>query len=252
MREMLSLVLVLGCCYSQAATRIIYGEDSRTDVKNIYNAKLRDISKSVAGRIDNYAINHLSTNPNSVSFEQILKLSHPRSLNVCEDEKFANQPTVADCTGFLVADNLLVTAGHCAVRMGQTVRNKSTFSCDSHSWIFDYKMGSSSSPLDLKRYPSDKIYSCKKVIYGTWQEDDDYAIIELDRKVVGRTPLKMNTKRNIKAGTDLFIMGHPSGLPLKYAEGAKSFEITENYFTTNLDSFGGNSGSPVFLSLIHI
>ena len=42
------------------------------------------------------------------------------------------------------------------------------------------------------------------------------------------------------------MLGHPSGLPMKYTGGAKAFEIEDNYFTTNLDSFGGNSGSPVF------
>jgi V8-like Glu-specific endopeptidase len=41
-------------------------------------------------------------------------------------------------------------------------------------------------------------------------------------------------------------MGHPSGLPMKYADGAKVFGNFDNYFSTNLDTFGGNSGSPVF------
>ena len=41
-------------------------------------------------------------------------------------------------------------------------------------------------------------------------------------------------------------MGHPSGLPLKYADGARVFETENDYFSTNLDTFGGNSGSPVF------
>jgi V8-like Glu-specific endopeptidase len=49
------------------------------------------------------------------------------------------------------------------------------------------------------------------------------------------------------ADQEVFVIGHPVGLPLKYAGNAK---ITDNspstYFSANLDTFGGNSGSPVF------
>ena len=42
-------------------------------------------------------------------------------------------------------------------------------------------------------------------------------------------------------------MGHPSGLPLKFANGAQVKDTSNaSYFVANLDTYGGNSGSPVF------
>jgi V8-like Glu-specific endopeptidase len=43
------------------------------------------------------------------------------------------------------------------------------------------------------------------------------------------------------------VIGYPSGLPAKLAGGAKVFGTASPFFfSANLDTFGGNSGSPVF------
>ena len=41
-------------------------------------------------------------------------------------------------------------------------------------------------------------------------------------------------------------MGHPSGLPLKVTAGATVRSHKRDFYVANLDSFEGNSGSPVF------
>jgi len=62
--------------------------------------------------------------------------------------------------------------------------------------------------------------------------------IRRDGKIAGNQPVH--------------IIGHPVGLPAKYAAGA---QVRDNssaaYFVANLDSFGGNSGSPVFNAETH-
>jgi hypothetical protein len=87
----------------------------------------------------------------------------------------------------------------------------------------------------------------------------DYAIIELDRDT-NREALKMRKFGRPFLGTQLVIVGHPLGLPMKAADMAtvklpneqemqelfKTIKLRKNYFTANLDSYGGNSGSPVF------
>ena len=246
MRELVGFVVLLSSGLLFAEGRIVYGVDSRVDIKNVFDAKVQEISRAVAGRVHNYSFNPLVDDGSVVAFDRVLSLSHPRSMNVCSDEKFASQPTVSDCTGFLIAEDLLVTAGHCVVRQGETVKNEVNFSCESNSWAFDYREGRGKESLDLNKFDGTKIYGCKKVIYGVWEEDNDYALIQLDRKVTDRKPLKMNASSRVRPGSNLFILGHPSGLPLKYADGGKVFEVKKNYFATNLDSFAGNSGSPVF------
>jgi hypothetical protein len=75
----------------------------------------------------------------------------------------------------------------------------------------------------------------------------DYAIIKLDRKVTNHKPLEINREDNIRRGTPLFVIGHPTGLPTKVAGGASVRTADRNgYFVANLDTYGGNSGSAVF------
>ena len=57
----------------------------------------------------------------------------------------------------------------------------------------------------------------------------------------------MRTSGKISGRARLFVIGHPCGLPQKYAPGAKVRDNTPApFFVANLDTYGGNSGSPVF------
>jgi V8-like Glu-specific endopeptidase len=75
---------------------------------------------------------------------------------------------------------------------------------------------------------------------------DDYAFIELDRKVNDRQPLKVRKTGKISKGASLVVIGHPTGLPTKIADGANVRTLQGKFFVANLDTFGGNSGSAVF------
>ena len=77
--------------------------------------------------------------------------------------------------------------------------------------------------------------------------EPDYALIKLDRKVTGRNPLPIERTFKLNEGDKIFTIGHPSGLPVKIAGGAKIRDNSpENFYLTDLDTFGGNSGSAVF------
>jgi V8-like Glu-specific endopeptidase len=94
----------------------------------------------------------------------------------------------------------------------------------------------------------DTVYSCKKIISQSLDRTtkDDFALIELDRKVKGRTPLKFRTSGKPSVGDELVVIGHPSGLPTKIADGAQVKTLEGTHFLANLDTYGGNSGSAVF------
>lgn len=160
---------------------------------------------------------------------------------LCEDEKFKDQATPMMCSGFLVAPDLMVTAGHCI----QTQAD-----CENVSWVFDYKIDpkTGKSPVMV---PNSNVYKCSKVLESKLERNAeghfDYALVRLDRKVVGRKPLPYRTSGKVATGTDIVVIGHPSGLPQKVAGGAQVVSNSAaNYFQTNLDTFGGNSGSAVF------
>ncbi len=157
---------------------------------------------------------------------------------LCEGEAFADQPSVTGCSGFLVAPDLLITAGHC-------IEN----GCTGMSVLFDYAYASAPADLraDLTMDPNGA-YACSEVVArsftGHGSGDDDYAILRLDRAVTNRAPLALAHEAPA-VGEALTVLGYPWGLPQKIAAGAAIEEVFAKRFASTTDSFGGNSGSPV-------
>ncbi len=211
--------------------KVIYGDDNRVDVINSTNAMYVELSKSTAGMVSKYKI---STATNG---EVKLSGGSLQSRGMCSTERFATQPTVANCSGFLVGEDLLVTAGHC-------VRSKSD--CDKNRWVFDYKIDTEGQKEISVAETS--VYSCKKIINTVLSRtnSDDFALIQLDRKVTDRRILDYRRSGKVSVGEDLVVIGHPSGLPTKIADGATVKSLSGKYFSANLDTYGGNSGSAVF------
>lgn len=228
-------------------TNIIYGKDNRIDISDVQNFQIKEIAKSVAARIDKWSYqNSKSDSQNLISFLNLTLISDEWDVNLCKDEKFSNQPVLSDCSGFLVGEDILVTAGHCMTDEGVTVKGYTNHECSYYDWIFDYETNKDGI-FDGKNLSSENIYKCKKIIFATLTDNDDFAVIQLDRKVTGRKALTFRTTGEVKNKDSIFVIGHPSGLPKKFSDGAKVINNTnKEYFTTNLDTFGGNSGSPVF------
>lgn len=269
------LLLFTGLLFApltQAKIKVLYGSDDRREVDLHPNSILRNLSKSVAGRVNQYDIFPSTTNtkednilrtiremrslyselgidldenmlPNlpqsaidsdAPTFYEYSALSLQENINACSTERFIDQPTLMTCTGFLIGEDVLVTAGHCMVN---------NFDCSGFNWVFDFKNG-------VNKIPADNMYKCKKILaqeqvslpfLGT----TDYALIQLDRPVTTGKPLKFRTEGRIKKGTSVAVIGHPLGLPLKIADNAKVRGVFGKTFKANLDTYGGNSGSPV-------
>ncbi len=214
----------------------IFGTDDRRDVKPGSHHFNR--ARSVAVGV----INSLWTDKHPAYSEL---WADPISDFLCKDEPFSKQRSVSyACTGFLVGPDLLVTAGHCSVNGGE-VRNSSENYCEAYTWMFDFYAHTNTNRV-LKR----NIYKCKEIIYATQIGEgigsQDFALIRLDRKVVDRRPLKL-AENSPSLFDKVHMMGHPMGLPMKYADNSEVFSIdNKRSFLTNLDAFSGNSGSPVF------
>ena len=90
-----------------------------------------------------------------------------------------------------------------------------------------------------------QIYYCNGVVASEITESD-WALVKLDRVVSDHVPLSIRTEGKVADGEDLVVIGHPVGLPRKYAGGATVQDNSESvYFQANLDTYGGNSGSAV-------
>ncbi len=209
---------------------VIYGEDNRKDVFESTDSALVELSKSTAAMISSERLK-------SINGDVVISAQTLESRGICAKERFSKQISAANCSGFLVAPNILVTAGHCI---------KSEYDCATYKWVFDFKVDHSDQ--GEVQVPKTSIYSCKKIISRSLDQmsKDDYAVIELDKKVLDRRPLAFRKSGKITKGTSLAVIGHPTGLPTKIADGAKVRSLSTKFFVANLDTYGGNSGSAVF------
>ncbi len=214
--------------------KVVYGIDNRVEVYETENTLYSDLSKSTAAMIDSRSLSFDGSNTYTITGGTL------ESRGICSNARFSQQITAASCSGFLVAPNLLVTAGHCIT---------SDFDCENQKWVFDYKQ-SEEEAVEFT-VPATNVYSCKRIIQRALDRGsrDDFALIELETEVLDRTPLEFRKDGRVEDNAPLVVIGHPSGLPTKIADGANVRDnIDEIYFSANLDTFGGNSGSAVFNS----
>lgn len=226
-----SLILSSHLIASSENIDVIYGEDNRKDVFETSQTSYLELAKSTAAMISNTNLTVLEAG------DVVIEGTTLEGRGVCAKERFSKQVSIANCSGFLVDDNKLVTAGHCI---------KSMADCNSYKWVFDFKVDhAEQSKVNV---PISSIYSCKSIISRQLDatSKDDYAFIELDRPVSDRHPLKVRKFGKISKGDSLVVIGHPTGLPTKIADGANVRTLQGKFFVANLDTFGGNSGSAVF------
>lgn len=225
---------------SNASTKVVYGEDNRRDVYETSNPLFLKLAASTSAMVHKSQI-YSEGAGFSLNFSRTLETG----ANICPNEKFAQQPVGSMCSGFLVGPDTLVTAGHCFDLRQMGIPTAQDV-CNSFSWVFNYSVNSSSRN-PTKNFATQDIYHCKKVIRTALSGTLDYTVIQLDRKVTGREPLKFRTNGKVSGTSRLVVIGHPTGLPTKISDGGKV--LINNHptqFVTNLDTFQGNSGSAVF------
>lgn len=223
------LFFLLLCSKLFASDNVIYDDDNRFEANAHPDSRLREISDSVAAMVLPFRL------VNDGDFFR-LQTGTLKSRGICEAERFSGQTVLAGCTGFLISEDILVTAGHCITHK---------FDCQKFKWVFDFKITESNI---IDRIPKKNVFSCEHIISREKNDEAmlDYAVIKLDRPVPGRRALPFRREGIISKDANLAVIGFPAGLPMKIAGGGiirdNSFI---NFFRTNLDAFGGNSGSPV-------
>jgi V8-like Glu-specific endopeptidase len=233
---MKTLLVLFTLALSLEAFSAVFGSDDRVSVRQ--SSAGLELSRSTAIAV--LSSNFEPTLPGKI------KLSVDRlDQSLCPEVRFAHQTSLSyACSGFLVAPDLIVTAGHCMVNTGES-HHETELYCKAFSWLFDYN-----EITDTQNVNADNLYKCKQVIYAVKDEHApfrDYAIVQLNRPVKGRLPFKLNV--NPVKPQDVFgMIGYPMGLPAKYSKNGRILVNNSNRqsFLTNLDAFEGNSGSGVF------
>ncbi len=239
---------------ASADNKIIYGADNRLDYFEA-PADRKTMANSVVSLWDagDLEANGSKFRLKTTKFTDMIQ--EQAGAPLCATEPFREQPVGAFCSGSLVGEDLIMTAGHCIT---------SEVKCKDTKFVFGFAVKSrgGKAPAEV---PASDVYSCSKIETQKLAASDttgnpmldqllgkisdlDFAIIRLDRKVTGRKALPVNAFKTLKNGDPLFVIGHPVGLPLKVADDATVRDIGEGkaYFTANLDTYGGNSGSAVF------
>lgn len=232
-RDLVFGVLAIGAiglvAFTGAKPNVIYGEDNRADVYEVSNPALKEAAGSTIAMIHKSLI----TGTDAVNM-YISGKTLAEDFNVCSDEPYANQPDAANCSGFLVGEDLIATAGHCAPSLEQ---------CKTYSIVFNYSMKNQTIiPLSV---PIDEVYKCKEIVAQEQLDTGrDYALVRLDRPVRGHKILKLSSTA-VQVKDPLIMVGNPVGLPTKISGGAWVRKTTDQFFVANLDSYVGNSGSAV-------
>lgn len=237
MRQVLFLCLFLtSSLASLAYARIntpglsaIYGVDDRELISTKSDPKIQEMARAVAliVSVERMDVGMFKTKINASTVQE--------ELNMCASEHFVNRPAIPGCTGFLVGPNVMVSAGHCFVNEDDCSNKKIIFDVDAQKQT---KKGYSVS--------NSSVFSCKKIINTIAMDQQDYSIIELDRVAKKRQPLKLNMTSKIDNKAQVFMIGHPLGMPLMLSKATSVANNNDSFqFTAGLDSFEGNSGSPV-------
>ena len=161
--------------------------------------------------------------------------------NLCAGERFRDQPIGAFCSGFLVAPDIIATAGHC-VNAGNVTNVR---------FVFGFRMRNATTAETVIN--NGEIYHGVAII-GRQEVGNgpDWALVRIDRPVTNHRIVRIRRTGRIGDTQAVHVIGHPSGLPTKFAGGAAVRNNQPNaFFVANLDTYGGNSGSPVFNSDTH-
>ncbi|MCP4146151.1 MAG: trypsin-like peptidase domain-containing protein [bacterium] len=217
--------------------RGIWGTDSREDYYEIRDEQIKKNARCTAAIVKANSLEHMKNGTSTLRVK-----NYGKAFNLCNSEPFRHQPVAAGqmCSGILVKDDIIATAGHCAYE-----RNVTNLRI-----LFGYKMAGPSTPVT--QVPNENIYRGVELIRRTYERDSgsDWALIRLDRKVEGQE-VAVLSNREIAGEKPVYITGYPVGLPLKYSPGASVCAISKAYFSADLNVYCSSSGSPVFDSENH-
>ncbi len=189
----------------------------------------------------------------------VVRLHHERFgawNSLCSDERFSEQPIVIEkgsassggfgYSGYLVGPDTVLTCWH----------GWEYFSSRAQIAVFGYAVRPEvADPLEFSSrmvQPVAQIPMSRpdpRVQAGSC--NNDWVVLRLEHAVPQSVPVSPPRIQAPKVGQAVYTLGHPGGLPLKLTDRATVTRVSDDSFRTDLDTFAGNSGSPVFDAETH-
>ena len=214
-------------------SRGVFGTDDRKEVKDAEGYE--DFVRATAVMITKESI--YNDEFYSWSLREKIQNKYGKDVEISDDVRFLDQPAIGSCTGFLIAPDILVTAGHCINSMEEA---------NQIVWVFDYTSESEFINGRKLQFKKENIYEVERVITSIYDDNDDYAVLKLKRQS-DRAPYRFRTSGSVLMDGAINTIGSPKGLPLKFATNATVVDVSQSqWFKSDIDSFPGNSGGPVF------
>ncbi len=209
---------------------VIYGDDDRLDYYQVQDLQVKASADATVMLVRSTLLTEQSNGRTLIQTS-----SYGQDLGLCPIEPYYEQEKAGYCSGFLVAPDTIVTAGHC-------IRSQSD--CDNVRFVFDFKFTSAKDqPRDVS---TNLVFRCAKIVHTVAEPvGEDFAVIRLDRPVTHVAPLSFRSSGTPVTGDSLTVIGYSWGLPLKVSGGAQVRKIEATYLQANLDTYAGNSGSAV-------
>lgn len=219
-------LMVLGC--GEAPTSLLLEKEESTTRQAVIYGK-----DSVAEALGN-------SNPNYASTVALVKKesweNYVKGLSDTLEEAYGgmevfnwkSQEAVAFCSGVLVSKNKVLTANHCI---------PSLEACRDSLVVFGYEGEGASKKARAVKCSALVSKSASKL---------DYAVIQLAEEMSDIELPEVEQKSSLAVGEELYMLGHPLGALRKISTGRVRAEAQNGIIIATLDSFEGNSGSPVF------
>jgi len=207
--------------------------DSRIEIaqlssKNEEHINIRRVSESVGMIVERKNLFKISENRYQLNITNTLGTLY----NLCQGEAFSEQMVVGKGTAFIIEENKMMTAAH--VFQGPL---------KDYAIVFGYRVINSLGTAESS-VSADDVYFPSQLIENN--SELDVTIFKTDR-LIARPILSYEKSSLLKKGSEIYMLGYPMGLPQKLAINADiSDDSNYQFFYTTLDSFQGNSGSPVF------
>jgi hypothetical protein len=220
--------------------KTIYGADNRVEYPAITNPRLRTRADATAALFGTNATSCSGSTCNLTALSAFTTATTPSGTRpLCNNVRFKNQLAGAFCSGFLVAPNVVATAGHCVTGLNVPIP-----ACTNLSLVFGFNADANGNTVTS--VPSRDVYRCVGTPKGLYTNSEDWALVQLDRNVTGRTPMIAQYSGPLMH-RELAAFGYGLGLPLKMARDAhvKGDDPADpGHFLISSDIFPGNSGGP--------